>query len=145
MDKQQAAALKTLTTARRLIARKQGWIKGGEAKEITAYRGPNPQENEGKWHGSYTHLPTRNMAYCAYGAIRKADGPGEALAIRLLIQGIRIVRGLAPAKNILKASDRLENIFNFNDNKKRTQDEVLAAFDAAIKMIDVDEEAASNA
>jgi hypothetical protein len=135
MDKQQAAALKTLTKARKLIDR--SWIKGRLALDkgsLAMFVAPHERPG-----APISKAGTFKFdSFCALGAIEKADGPGELTAKDLLRKAInKLYYG---GKNRYGESA----IYKFNDRRVTTKDDVLAAFDAAIQMIDVDAEASNN-
>lgn len=124
MNTQQAEAIKTLTKAKSLINR--GWVKENlyVKKGYTVYVGDDE------------YIAKTNL-YCALGAIKKADGPGEEGAITLIKQAIRIFTGKTPFKRPENA--KLRHIFEFNDSKDTTKEDVLAAFDKALELAQTEE------
>jgi hypothetical protein len=112
------AALKTLTGSRKLLSKPERWTKG-------AYYGNKASGNGGKADGFVNHEDA--FTYCAIGAIRKVDGPGERAAKKLLALAISALY----YKNKRTTEDR---VFRFNDKKNTTHEQILAAFDKAIEM-----------
>jgi hypothetical protein len=104
------AALTNLKKARRLIARKGGFVKG-------------------TFNSNYNTAKQRPESFCTVGAIKQADGPGEESAKLIVGEAIRDL--YYPKRKTPLDEGR---IFTFNDSKKRTQEEVVAAFDKAVQI-----------
>lgn len=111
-------AIKTLTKARALV--EKGWVKGYE--HIDA--------GELNW---LTNEISPVESYCAIGAIRKADGPGEESAFDLIRQAIGDL--FYGGKKRVGES----GILRFNDRKKTTKEDVVAAFDKALELAQTEE------
>jgi len=126
MNKEQAEIIKTLTKARALV--KRGWVKKYEELEQGAYVGSHLGASAVK------DSRLKVDSYCTIGAIRKADGPGEKGAFKAIRQAI--------GELFYGGKTRVgeKGIYQFNDRKKTTQEDVLAAFDKAIEMVNVDAE-----
>lgn len=103
-----ARALATLVAARELIARPYGWHKGSLFRTVRGRNGINVE------------------SVCMLGALRRADGPGEHDATRLL-------------EDICAQETGYGNIPIFNDKKGTTKKQVLAVFDAAIAKLQAPE------
>jgi len=99
------AVLRNLTKARALI--ESGWVKGTEHR--IRYDG--------------TH------AYCMIGAIKKADGSGEARAMKIVGD---IAAQMFPRRNNAVLSYGASRIWRVNDSRSTKKDDVLAIFDKAI-------------
>lgn len=115
-----AEALKTLTGARRLI--KKGWTKG--AFHISRRR----FQPSGR--------TVFDNLFCSVGALRKVDGPGEKRAMMILGKVMAKMNG-NPSR-VYNTDSAWPEIITFNDAGTTSQDQVVAAFDQAIKMVSVD-------
>jgi hypothetical protein len=109
LTKSRRNAIATLTEARRLLKRSKGWVKN-------RYFSYNPTPEDPAF-----------FAYCSIGAINKADGPGEEQAIIFLGKAVTKLTG----KETMTHQSR---VIDFNDSKETKKKDVLAAFDAAIKL-----------
>ena len=77
------------------------------------------------------------MQYCIIGAMKEADGPGEFVGTEILRRAIaRTFR-----KN--RKNMRLDEVYNFNDSKKREHADILRAFDAALELAQQEAEEAN--
>jgi hypothetical protein len=100
--------LQVLKTARKLIAKKEGWTKGTCARN----RSGVPVD----WDESSA------VSFCAYGAIYRAAIPLDSAGDRVHLK----------AEDFLKKVIQRPTIQFWNDEWERTKKEVLAAFDQAI-------------
>jgi hypothetical protein len=125
-----AEAITTLQKARALIENPESWIKRAFFKRPLVKSGPN------KGRENYHAKP---IGFCALGALRTADGPGEQKATETLAQAITELYYKT------KPQSRDQRIYSFNDNKAK-HETMLAAFDRAlaIAQAEADAEAAAN-
>lgn len=77
------------------------------------------------------------VQYCIIGAVREADGPGENVATTLLR------RAIAQTFRKNRKNMRLDEVYNFNDSKKREHADILRAFDAALELAQQEAEEAN--
>lgn len=78
--------------------------------------------------GSYSYHAESGSCYCAAGAIREAAGIGVAEKASDLFAPL--------AATIGGSTDEHEGgVINWNDDRDRTRDEVIAAFDKAIAQL----------
>lgn len=116
--RQLKSALTTLKKARELLI-KVGWGKGDE----TVYH-----------YYDSSNKPPKLVGFCAIGALRKADGPGEHDAELLLAQTIDPETDFS---QLIPHSYKVwQTIVYFNDETKRRKRDVLAKFDKTIKRIE---------
>lgn len=107
-------AKSALKQARALI--KKGWTKGAF---------------EGDYRYNLKTGRSEPGAFCTIGAIRHVDGPAEQQAKSLIRRAVKEL--FYPSR---KTVLREHEVYRFNDGKKRTKDDVLAAFDRAIELAD---------
>lgn len=101
--------VRALKKARKLIAKKEKWTKGS--------------------YHDYS-----NGAFCAIGALREADGPGEYAAYKALGFAVTSLHPKTAAAR--SAQDPESVVITFNDRKKTKHEDVLAIFDFAIENAD---------
>lgn len=96
-----------LIKARNLLTRRSGWGQGNFKMLVRV--------------GSEKTGFTFQEQFCAIGAIREADGPGEIDAYAALEKALGVNHAV--------------QIVQWNDNPKRLKKEVIAAFDQAIELV----------
>lgn len=133
-DKKMAlAAKRTLTKARKLIEKPERWGKGAfymDKKGEELYTGY-------EWrNGDYVvRVPKLNQvgSFCALGAIKKADGPGENAAEEFLADAIHSLTHKGKRRSHAEIK-----VYTFNDRKETTHEMILDAFDRAIALAEAE-------
>lgn len=120
--KQRDEAVKTLRAAKSLLV-DVGWTKGVQYRETISPTGK-----------------TLFAGYCAWGAINKADGPGEEAAKRFLLKAIK-PKIKSKSEETLKYYDDsaienagVEGIWLYNDRSRTKKEDILTVFDDAIAL-----------